>query len=171
MHRKPRFDEDCSNTPLFWLVPGLIDAHVHITGGGGEGGPASRMPELTLSMMLDAGVTTVIGCLGTDGFTRTVESVLMKVKTLRALGVSAWMYTGAYQVPSPTITGDIMKDIALFEEIIGVGEVAISDHRSSVPSVSELARIAAQARVAGVKQVLLTFTWEMPCIRSGRSMR
>jgi beta-aspartyl-dipeptidase (metallo-type) len=138
---------DCTG---FWLVPGLIDAHVHITGGGGEGGPASRMPELTLSMMLDAGVTTVIGCLGTDGFTRTVESVLMKVKTLRALGVSAWMYTGAYQVPSPNITGDIMKDIALFEEIIGVGEVAISDHRSSVPSVSELARIAAQARVAGM---------------------
>jgi beta-aspartyl-dipeptidase (metallo-type) len=74
----------------------------------------------------------------------------MKVKTLRAQGVSAWMYTGAYQVPPPSITGDIMKDIALFEEIIGVGEVAISDHRSSVPSIAELARIAAQARVAGM---------------------
>ena len=132
------------------LVPGLIDSHVHITGGGGEGGPASRMPELQLSMMVEGGVTTVIGCLGTDGITRTVESVLMKVKTLRALGVSAWMYTGAYQVPSPTITGDIAKDIALFEEIIGVGEVAISDHRSSVPSIEELARITAHARVAGM---------------------
>jgi len=132
------------------LVPGLIDSHVHITGGGGEGGPASRMPELQLSMMVEGGVTTVIGCLGTDGITRTVESVLMKVKTLRALGVSAWMYTGAYQVPSPTITGDIAKDIALFEEIIGVGEVAISDHRSSVPSIAELARITAHARVAGM---------------------
>jgi len=132
------------------LVPGLVDSHVHITGGGGEGGPASRMPELQLNMMFEGGVTTVIGCLGTDGITRTVESVLMKVKTLRALGVSAWMYTGAYQVPSPTITGDIAKDIALFEEIIGVGEVAISDHRSSVPSVAELARITAHARVAGM---------------------
>ncbi len=132
------------------LVPGLIDSHVHITGGGGEGGPASRMPELLLSMMLEAGVTTVIGCLGTDGITRSVESVLMKVKSLRAQGVSAWMYTGAYQVPPPSITGDISRDIALFEEIIGVGEVAISDHRSSVPSIAELARIAAQARVAGM---------------------
>jgi beta-aspartyl-dipeptidase (metallo-type) len=132
------------------LVPGLIDSHVHITGGGGEGGPASRMPELHLSMMIDGGITTVIGCLGTDGITRTVESVLMKVKTLRALGVSAWMYTGAYQVPPPTITGDIGRDIALFEEVIGVGEVAISDHRSSVPSFGELARITALARVAGM---------------------
>jgi beta-aspartyl-dipeptidase (metallo-type) len=138
---------DCTGLKL---VPGLIDSHVHITGGGGEGGPASRMPELTLNMMLEAGVTTVIGCLGTDGITRTVESVLMKVKTLRALGVSAWMYTGAYQVPPPTITGDIAKDIALFEEIIGVGEVAISDHRSSCPDMKELARLAAQARVAGM---------------------
>jgi beta-aspartyl-dipeptidase (metallo-type) len=132
------------------LVPGIIDSHVHITGGGGEGGPASRMPELLLSMMLEAGVTTVVGCLGTDGITRTVESVLMKVKSLRAQGVSAWMYTGAYQVPPPTISGDIAKDIALFEEIIGVGEVAISDHRSSVPSFGELARITASARVAGM---------------------
>ena len=138
---------DCTGR---WLLPGLIDSHVHITGGGGEGGPGSRMPELQLSMMLEAGVTTVIGCLGTDGITRTVESVLMKVKTLRSQGVSAWMYTGAYQVPPPTITGDIAKDIALFEEIIGVGEVAISDHRSSVPSIAELARIAAHARVAGM---------------------
>ncbi|NCC72508.1 MAG: beta-aspartyl-peptidase [Sphingobacteriia bacterium] len=132
------------------MVPGLIDSHIHITGGGGEGGPSSRMPELQLSMLIEAGVTTVIGCLGTDGITRTVESVLMKVKSLRAQGVSAWMYTGAYQVPTPTITGDIAKDIALFEEIIGVGEIAVSDHRSSVPTIGELTRLTAHARVAGM---------------------
>lgn len=138
---------DCGG---LWLVPGLIDGHVHLTGGGGEGGPASRMPELQLEMMIDGGVTTVVGCLGTDGITRSVESLLMKVKTLRAQGVSAWMYTGSYQVPPPTITGDLARDIALFEEIIGVGELAISDHRSSIPSFSELARITAHARVAGM---------------------
>jgi beta-aspartyl-dipeptidase (metallo-type) len=131
-------------------APGLIDAHVHIAGAGGEGGPATRTPELMLSRMIAAGVTTVIGCLGTDGFTRSVESVLMKVKSLRAEGVSAWMYTGAYQVPTPSITGDFGKDIALFEEIIGVGEMAISDHRSSCPTIDELIRITAHARVAGM---------------------
>lgn len=138
---------DCTGQ---WLMPGLIDSHVHVTGGGGEGGPASRMPELEVSMMIDGGVTTVIGCLGTDGITRTVDSVLMKVKSLRAKGMSAWMYTGAYQVPPPTVTGDVARDIALIEEIIGVGEVAISDHRSSVPTLSELTRIVAHARVAGM---------------------
>lgn len=132
------------------LVPGLIDSHVHITGGGGEGGPASRMPELEISQMIDGGVTTVIGCLGTDGITRTVDSVLMKVKSIKAKGMSAWMYTGAYQVPPPTITGDIMRDITLIEEIIGVGEIAISDHRSSNPTIAELARLTGHARVAGM---------------------
>ncbi len=138
---------DCTGLKL---VPGIIDSHVHITGGGGEGGPASRMPELEISMMVDGGVTTVVGCLGTDGITRSVDSVLMKVKSIRAKGMSAWMYTGAYQVPSPSITGDIARDIALIEEVIGVGEVAVSDHRSSVPTIAELAKLTAHARVAGM---------------------
>ena len=132
------------------VVPGLIDNHVHIAGAGGEGGPATRTPELKLSDMFSGGVTTVIGCLGTDGLTRSVESVLMKAKSLRQEGASAWIWTGAYQVPTPTITGDAGRDIALIEEIIGIGELAISDHRSSCPSVEELIRITALARVGGM---------------------
>jgi beta-aspartyl-dipeptidase (metallo-type) len=132
------------------LTPGFIDAHVHIAGAGGEGGPATRTPELQLSMLIKGGVTTVIGCLGTDGMTRSVESVLMKAKGLRDEGVSAWIYTGAYQIPTPTITGDVGKDIAIIDEIIGVGEVAISDHRSSFPTTEELIRITEHARVGGM---------------------
>jgi beta-aspartyl-dipeptidase (metallo-type) len=132
------------------MVPGLIDGHVHIAGAGGEGGPATRTPELRLSQLLDGGITTVIGSLGTDGFTRTVESVLMKAKALRAEGVSCWIFTGAYQVPTPTVLGDAGRDVALLDEVIGVGEVAISDHRSSGPSVPELIRLAVHARVGGM---------------------
>ena len=132
------------------VVPGFIDAHVHIAGAGGEGGPSTRTPELQLSQMLTGGITTVIGCLGTDGVTRVPESVLMKVKSLKAEGVSSWMYTGSYQVPTPTITGSIDRDMALIDEVIGVGEIALSDHRSSCPSTLELIRIAEQARVGGM---------------------
>jgi beta-aspartyl-dipeptidase (metallo-type) len=131
-------------------IPGLIDSHVHIAGAGGEGGPSSRTPEMQLSQMLRAGVTSVVGCLGTDGITRNLESVLMKVKSLRAEGVSAWMYTGAYQVPTPTILGDVGKDIALIDEVIGTGEVALSDHRSSCPSLNELLTLTAHSRVGGM---------------------
>lgn len=132
------------------LVPGFVDAHVHIAGAGGEGGPSTRTPELQLSQMVEAGITTVIGCLGTDGMTRSIESVLMKAKGLREEGVSCWIYTGAYQVPTPTITGDVGKDIATIDEIIGVGEIAISDHRSSVPNNDELMKLTEHARVGGM---------------------
>lgn len=132
------------------IVPGFIDAHVHIAGAGGEGGPGTRTPEMQLSHMIEAGVTSVIGCLGTDGFTRSFESVLMKVKALRDEGVSAWMYAGSYQVPTNTLTGDVGKDISLIEEVIGVGEIALSDHRSSHPTTPELVRLAAHARVGGM---------------------
>jgi len=132
------------------MVPGLIDCHVHIAGAGGEGGPATRTPELTLSELLEGGITTVIGCLGTDGLTRSVESVLMKAKSLREEGVSAWIYTGSYQVPTPTLLGDVGRDIALIDEVIGVGEISLSDHRSSGPTVEELIRLAGHARVGGL---------------------
>ena len=132
------------------MIPGLIDSHVHIAGAGGEGGPASRTPEMPLSMMLEAGVTTVVGCLGTDGMTRSIESVLMKAKGLRKEGVSAYIYTGAYQIPTPTILSDVGKDVAMIEEVIGTGEIALSDHRSSTPTVTELIRLAIHTRVGGM---------------------
>ena len=138
---------DCSG---FKMIPGLIDNQVHIAGAGGEGGPASRTPSIYLSQILEAGVTTVIGCMGTDGITRSLEALLMKAKGLRQEGISAWIYTGSFQVPTPTLLGDITKDIALIEEIIGVGEIAISDHRSFCPTNEELRRIAAQARLGGM---------------------
>ncbi len=131
-------------------IPALIDSHVHIAGAGGEGGPATRTPEMHLSQMLEAGIATVVGCLGTDGMTRNIESVLMKAKALRQEGVSAYMYTGAYQVPTPSILGDVGRDIALIEEVIGTGEIALSDHRSSSPTVTELIRLAAHSRVGGM---------------------
>jgi beta-aspartyl-dipeptidase (metallo-type) len=132
------------------LIPGLIDAHVHIAGAGGEGGPASRTPEIQLSQMLAGGVTTVIGCLGTDGITRTPTNVLMKVKALKSEGVSAWMYTGSYQVPTPTITGEVARDLSLIDEVIGIGEIALSDHRSSCPTVDQLIKLISHARVGGM---------------------
>ncbi len=132
------------------LVPGFIDGHVHVTGGGGEGGFSTRTPELQLCTATKAGVTTVIGVLGTDGVARSLEALVAKTYGLREEGISAWCYTGAYRVPVPTVTGDIMRDIMMIEACIGVGELAISDHRSTKPSDAELARIASEARVAGM---------------------
>ena len=116
------------------LTPGLIDQHVHITGGGGEGSFHTRTPELNLSEMIKGGITTVIGLLGTDGLTRSVENLYAKAAALTEEGVSAYMLTGAYGYPSPTITGEIDKDIVFIKEVLGV-KLAVSDHRA--PNVTE----------------------------------
>lgn len=132
------------------LMPGLIDAHVHILGGGGEGGAKTRTPEIMLTDIITGGVTTVVGCLGTDGCTRTMSSLLAKAKGLEEEGITAYVYTGSYQVPVRTLTGNIMDDIILLEKVVGTGEIAISDHRSSQPSKKEFARIVADTRVGGI---------------------
>lgn len=132
------------------LLPGFIDNHAHILGGGGEGGYRTRTPELTLSTMILSGVTTVVGCIGTDGVTRRMESLIAKAKGLKEEGVSCFIYTGSYDVPVRTLLGDIRSDMLLIEEVIGVGEIAVADHRSSQPTFHELARILADARVGGM---------------------
>lgn len=133
-----------------YLVPGLVDPLAHITGGGGEGGFAFRTRELAADEALAAGVTTLVAALGTDSLTRTPAQVLGKVREFRAAGVSAYMYTGSYHLPVKTLTGSVESDIMLIPEVLGVGEVAISDHRSSAPTHDELARLASEARVAGL---------------------
>lgn len=132
------------------LAPGLIDAHVHVGGGGGESGPASRVPPLKLTDLTLAGVTTVVGLLGTDGTTRTVADLVARTLGLREEGVSAYCYTGSYQVPPVTLTGSVRTDIVFVDPILGVGELALSDHRSSQPTLDELLRIASDANAAGM---------------------
>jgi len=132
------------------LVPGLIDAHAHITGGGGEAGFKTKVPALNLTQYTKAGVTTVIGLLGTDDTTRNTSSVIAQVYALREEGLSAWCYTGGYHIPLSTLTDSVRKDIVHIEPIIGVGELAISDHRSSQPTFDEIARIAGDVHVAGL---------------------
>lgn len=133
-----------------YLIPGLIDGHVHILGGGGEGGARTRTPEIMLTDITRGGVTTVVGCLGTDGCTRTMTNLLAKAKGLEEEGISTYVYTGSYQVPVRTLTGSIMDDLILLDRVVGTGEIAISDHRSSQPSQEEFAKIVAETRVGGI---------------------
>lgn len=138
---------ECEGKPL---LPGFIDMHIHMLGGGGEGGPATRTPEITLSEITRYGVTTAVGVLGTDGTTRSMPSLVTKAKALELEGITTYVYTGSYEVPTPTITGSVRDDVILIEKVIGVGEVAISDHRSAHPSLDELGRLAMEARVGGL---------------------
>ncbi len=128
------------------VLPGFIDLHVHIAGGGGEGGFSTRTPSAKAVDILKTGVTTVVGVLGADGVTRSVAGLYAKAKQLEAEGLSTYIYTGSYQVPVVTLTGSIQNDMVFVDKIIGVGELCLEDHRAFQPTFDEIARIAAQAR-------------------------
>ena len=130
-------------------IPGYIDQHVHITGGGGEGSFITQVPPMKLSDPVRGGVTTLVGLLGTDGTTRSVRNLVAKTKALKEYGLTAFCLTGNYNYPSPTLTGSVMDDIVFIEEIIGV-KIAICDHRSANMTVESLIKLASDARVAGM---------------------
>lgn len=131
-------------------TPGFIDCHFHILGGGGEGGYQNRTPEVTLSQLTTAGVTTVVGCLGTDGVGRDMVALISKAKGLEAEGISTYVYDGSYRLPLDPVTDSLIKDFLTIDKVIGIGEIAVSDHRSSQPSFEEFTRAVADARVGGM---------------------
>lgn len=128
------------------VLPGFIDLHVHITGGGGEGGYKTRTKEIEAQELLKNGITTVVGVIGTDGVTRSMESLYAKAKQLELDGLTTYIYTGSYHVPVITLTGSIQNDMVFVDKIIGVGEISLSDSRSSEPTLDEISRLAAQVR-------------------------
>lgn len=131
------------------IIPGFIDKHIHITGGGAEAGFKSKVPEVKLSTLIKSGITSVVGLLGTDSISRNIENLLAKTKALKEQGMNAYCLSGAYEYPSPTLTGSIKKDIAFIDEIIGT-KIAISDHRDSAITINELSRLALDTRVGGM---------------------
>jgi len=132
------------------VIPGLIDGHVHLTGGGGEAGPHTRVPPVALSRLTRGGVTTAVGVLGTDDTVRTPAELVTVARGLNVEGLTAYCLTGGYHVPPATVTGDVRRDLVLIDLVLGVGELAISDHRSSQPTLDELLRVAGDAHVGGL---------------------
>lgn len=132
------------------LFPGFLDCHVHIIGGGGEGGFKTRTPEISIVSLIEAGITTVVGCIGTDGICRNMRSLIAKANGLEEEGITSYCYTGSYEIPVKTITDSIKGDLMMVDKIIGVGEVALSDHRSSQATYQDFVNTVAQARVGGI---------------------
>lgn len=145
----PVFDEiyDCRGLTAF---PGFVDQHVHVCGAGGEQGFGSRLPELEAAEILNAGVTTVVGLLGADGVTRRMEELYAKAKSLEAQGLTTYIYSGSYACPPVTLTGSLLRDMVFIDKVLGAGEIAISDHRSSDPDIRELVRIASEVHLGGL---------------------
>jgi beta-aspartyl-dipeptidase (metallo-type) len=132
------------------VAPGLIDPHQHLLGGSGEEGFSSQTPEIFLRELAVAGVTTVVGCLGVDTTTKTMPGLLARAKALDEEGLTAFIWSGGYNIPPTTITDSIRDDLIFIDEVIGAGEVAISDNRATEPAIEELARLVSDVYVGGM---------------------
>jgi beta-aspartyl-dipeptidase (metallo-type) len=128
----------------------LIDPHQHLIGGSGEDGFSTQTPEIMPGEILEAGVTTVVGCLGVDSVTKTMPALLAKAKALAEEGVTALIWSGGYSVPPATLTGSLRTDLLYVSEVIGAGEIAISDNRATEPTLDELARLVSETYVGGM---------------------
>jgi beta-aspartyl-dipeptidase (metallo-type) len=132
-----------------FVTPGVIDPHEHLLGGSGEEGFSSQTPEIFLREIAVAGVTTVVGCLGVDTTTKTMPGLLARAKALDEEGLTAFIWSGGYNVPPTTITGSLRDDLIFIDEVIGAGEIAISDNRATEPTIDELARLVSDVYVGG----------------------
>src|SRR5262245_56102967 len=132
------------------IAPGFIDPHEHLLGGSGEEGFSSQTPEIFLREIAIAGVTTVVGCLGVDTTTKTMPGLLARAKALGEEGLTAFIWSGGYDVPPTTIMGSLRDDLIYIDEVIGAGEIAISDNRATEPAIDELARLVSDVYVGGM---------------------
>jgi beta-aspartyl-dipeptidase (metallo-type) len=132
------------------VTPGFIDPHQHILGGSGEEGFSSQTPEISAVEIVSSGITTVVGCLGVDTTMKTMAGLLAKAKGLKEEGLSAFLWTGGYDVPPTNIIGTPRNDIMFIEEIIGSGEIAVSDERSTDHVPHELARLVIDTHNGGM---------------------
>ncbi|WII70736.1 amidohydrolase family protein [Bdellovibrio sp. 22V] len=139
---------DCSGC---YIIPGLIDPHLHLTGGSGErGGFSSQSLGILVSECVEGGVTTLVGTIGVDTTTKTMPELIAKAKAFNDIGLNAFCYTGGYDCPPRTITDSVRNDIIYIPEVIGVGELAIADRRAPEPELRDLARAVVDAYVGGM---------------------
>ena len=132
------------------VCPGFIDPHEHLLGGSGEEGFATQSPEIHLSEIVTAGITTVVGTLGVDTTMKTMAGLLAKAKALKEEGISAYLWSGGYNVPATSIMSSVREDMMFIEEVIGAGEIAIADVRATEPSIRELAKLITDTRMGGM---------------------
>lgn len=129
------------------IVPGLIDQHIHLLGGGGTGGPATARDALAFEDAVSNGLTTIVGCLGYDSVSKSLTALLAKCRSLRQEGITALMYTGGLTEPTPCVLASLAQDVVLIPEVIGI-KGALQEARSGPRTVDEMMRLAGQGAAA-----------------------
>ncbi len=139
------------------IIPGLVDQHMHFTGGGDGDGPLARMPELAFTQIACAGITTAVGLLGSEVEAHNLNQLLRKAHELQGQGLSTLIYTGSMQLPAPFLTSSIRSDIVLIDKVIGA-KSAIAERifpNMNFPALAALAGELLQAKANSGKASVL----------------
>jgi beta-aspartyl-dipeptidase (metallo-type) len=126
------------------VIPGFIDQHLHFLGGGDYEGPAGATTDIEFSSLVKSGITTAISLLGCDDTARNLMDLMKRAIAFEKLGITTYIYTGSLNVPPPTLTGSVRRDVTTIEKIIGV-KLAISEVLASLSPLMEMANIAKEA--------------------------
>lgn len=129
------------------VVPGFVDQHLHFLGGGDFEGPLGRVPELHVSWITEGGVTTAVGIMGIDMESKGLHGLLVKARELERSGLTTFIYTGSFAVPSPYLTRSVRADIVLIDKVLGV-KVAIAEDTYPNLSLPDLAKLAGELKLA-----------------------
>lgn len=132
------------------VAPGFIDPHEHLLGGSGEGAFSLQTPPVFIDEIVRAGVTTAVGLLGVDTTMTTPAGLLARARALIEQGLSAYLWTGGYNVPPTTVMPTVRDDLLFIAEVIGAGEIAISDERGLHPAREALAALVRDTHVGGL---------------------
>jgi beta-aspartyl-dipeptidase (metallo-type) len=132
-----------------YVVPGFIDQHVHFLGGGDYEGPAGATTDIPFSSLPTSGITTAVGCLGSDDTARNMLDLMRRAKDIEKLGITTYIYSGSFNIPSPTITGNVRRDMMMIDKVLGV-KFAISEAMASVTSITDMANTAKDAYLGGL---------------------
>ncbi len=139
------FECDIVNASGKIVYPGFVDNHVHLIGADDGQGPMGRTHDLNWGDIVESGTTTVVGCLGSSRYVRSLHQLYIKTLELDMMGLSTYMYTGSFVIPPPTLTGEIRKDVYLIPKVIGL-KTAISDTTTNHHTWRDLAAITAEVR-------------------------
>lgn len=139
------------------VVPGFIDLHTHLIGGGGLDSPVSRMPEAFLSEFISTGTTTAIGVIGPDFVSKTPFALFTKARQLEQDGMTTFILTGGFRADPPqTLTGSVIQDILLVDKVVGA-KISVSTPMVQVTYedlVKLLNDVAFACRMAGKTKVV-----------------
>ena len=130
------------------VAPGIVDTHIHLLGAGGGGGPDTRSSVVHFSTMALAGVTTAVGTLGLDTMGFSPRELYIRARALEREGLSTYILTGSYAMPSVTITGTVPTDLVFIDKVIGL-KIAMREVVANSPTREQLQAALIEVMRAG----------------------